>query len=202
MAEPESAFLPLLPHRETPNEAVRRVAAWAAPTGPQSLRLRYVLEADPRRVRIPTPVAGAGRGDSLWMHTCFEAFLALPGSPLYLELNFSPSGQWAAYRFESYREGMAPAALPASPRLSVRRRGHRLELEAEVRWAGNLPAPGPAAAGVGAGDPRLRGALSTVVEDQEGRLSYWALRHPPGRPDFHHPDGFALALEFPRNPAP
>jgi hypothetical protein len=43
--------------------------------------------------------------------------------------------------------------------------------------------------------PRLRLALTAVVEDARGRLSYWALRHPPGRPDFHHRDGFALVLE-------
>jgi hypothetical protein len=34
-----------------------------------------------------------------------------------------------------------------------------------------------------------------VVEDQSGKLSYWAVRHPPGKPDFHHPDCFALDLE-------
>jgi hypothetical protein len=28
-----------------------------------------------------------------------------------------------------------------------------------------------------------------------GALSYWALRHPPGKPDFHHPAGFALELD-------
>ena len=35
----------------------------------------------------------------------------------------------------------------------------------------------------------------SVVEEADGRHSYWSLRHPPGRPDFHHPDGFALALD-------
>jgi hypothetical protein len=42
--------------------------------------------------------------------------------------------------------------------------------------------------------------LSTVVEDREGRLSYWAARHPAGRPDFHHPEGFSLELELPNSP--
>jgi len=31
-------------------------------------------------------------------------------------------------------------------------------------------------------------------ESDEG-LSYWALRHPPGGPDFHHADCFAMELE-------
>ena len=33
-----------------------------------------------------------------------------------------------------------------------------------------------------------------VIEENDGRLSYWALRHAPGKPDFHHPEAFALEL--------
>jgi hypothetical protein len=40
----------------------------------------------------------------------------------------------------------------------------------------------------------LQIGLSAVVEDINERLSYWALRHPPGKPDFHHPDNFALEI--------
>ena len=46
--------------------------------------------------------------------------------------------------------------------------------------------------------PDLAGALrlgaSAVIETADGALSYWALAHPAGRPDFHHADGFALDL--------
>jgi hypothetical protein len=34
--------------------------------------------------------------------------------------------------------------------------------------------------------------LTAVVEEENGRLSYWALKHPPGKPDFHSPEGFVL----------
>jgi hypothetical protein len=39
--------------------------------------------------------------------------------------------------------------------------------------------------------------VSAVVETLDGALSYWALRHPPGKPDFHHADSFALELRLP-----
>jgi hypothetical protein len=185
----ESSWVSLVAHPDTPNPAVRRMAACAQRVGRDSLRFEYVLEADPQQVRVAPPAAAAGRADGLWAHTCFEAFIGVPQSPGYLELNFSPSGEWAAYRFESYRQGMEPAALVAPPRLTLDRRGARLELQAEVRLSG------PEAAG-----RRLRLALSTVVEDREGRLSYWAPRHAPGRPDFHHPDSFSLAIELPATP--
>jgi hypothetical protein len=32
--------------------------------------------------------------------------------------------------------------------------------------------------------------LSAVIEETSGHKSYWALAHPPGRPDFHHSDCF------------
>jgi tRNA modification GTPase len=44
-------------------------------------------------------------------------------------------------------------------------------------------------------EARLSLALSSVVESAQGELSYWALRHPAGKPDFHHPDSFALELD-------
>jgi hypothetical protein len=44
-------------------------------------------------------------------------------------------------------------------------------------------------------DIRLWVGLSAVVEDLNDSLSYWALKHPPGKPDFHHSDNFALQIE-------
>ena len=43
-----------------------------------------------------------------------------------------------------------------------------------------------------------RYAVDVILERKEGGLSYWAVRHPEGRPDFHHPSTFALEL----SPAP
>ena len=45
--------------------------------------------------------------------------------------------------------------------------------------------------------PVLQLALAAVIEDHRGRLSYWALEHPVGKPDFHHPDGYTIELRAP-----
>jgi hypothetical protein len=193
MAKGDAYIVTLSAHPDVPKNGVRGIAAGAQVLGPDVLRFDYVLEADPLLIRVPPPVPDAGRSDKLWAHTCFEAFIGIPESTGYLELNFSPSGQWAAYRFDSYRQGMVPA-LDAAPRLVLRRLTAALALQAEVQLGRSLMVAG---AGSGAFQRPLRIALSTVVEDREGRLSYWAVRHPPGRPDFHHPEGFALALELP-----
>jgi hypothetical protein len=104
--------------------------------------------------------------------------------PGYREFNFSPSSEWAVYAFRGYRDG-EELEVELCPGIVVRRTGDRLELDAEIRL--NWLPPGRS----------LRLGLSTVVEDADGVLSYWALRHPPGKPDFHHTDAFALQLEQP-----
>jgi len=44
-------------------------------------------------------------------------------------------------------------------------------------------------------DAKLKLALAMVVEDAGGALSYWALNHAGGKPDFHHASGFILELD-------
>jgi hypothetical protein len=39
-----------------------------------------------------------------------------------------------------------------------------------------------------------RVGLAAVVEETSGHRSYWALAHPPGKPDFHHADCFTLEV--------
>jgi hypothetical protein len=149
-----------------------------------TLVFQYVLIAEMPAIRVPSPQS-PGRADGLWKHTCFEAFVAMPGMPGYYELNFSPSQQWAIYRFSGYRERMSPTDVTVAPELNVRCFDDRLELEAVVR----LPELTALEAG-----RTLKLALTAVVEDNSGTLSYWALKHAPGKPDFHHPDGFVLEL--------
>ncbi len=174
----------LTAHPSTPNHAVRSLGVQLRAEGADILVFHYSLEADMSRVRVPPSGAG-GRMDALWKHTCFEAFVAPADAPGYYEFNFSPSLDWAIYRFSAYRQGMSPAEIGRAPNILVHRGEEGLELESAVRL-GDL---------AGVREARhLRIALAAVIEDENGRLSYWGLRHPPGKPDFHHPDGFALEV--------
>lgn len=167
---------------------MRALTATATREGAANLRFRYVLEADPGAVRIPAP-RSPRQADELWKHTCFEAFIA--GSSAggeYRELNFSPSTEWAAYSFETYRQGMTPLALALPPRVEVTQTGSQLIVEARLGTQGLLPENWRAS-----GAP-LRIALSAVIEDASGRISYWALKHAPDKPDFHHAAGFILEV--------
>lgn len=167
-------------HPGAPCPAVRSLQARAGFLDPGVLSLGFTLTGELEGLRFPAPASPA-RTDRLWEHTCFEAFLAASGSEAYWEVNLSPSGAWASYRFQRYREGGAPAE-ELEPRLVVHRRPDRLEVHALL----GLP---PALAG-----RPLRLGLTAVVERAEGGLSYWALRHPEGGPDFHQASSFTLDL--------
>jgi hypothetical protein len=171
-------------HPSTPNDAVRSLGVRVRAENSDILVFHYWLAADMSRVRVPP--SGEGRpADALWKHTCFEAFVAAADAPGYHEFNFSPSRDWAIYRFSAYREGMSRAEMGGAPQISVRRCDGGLELESAVRLKCLADLR----------DARhLRVAMAAVIEDETGGLSYWGLRHAPGKPDFHHPIGFALEV--------
>jgi hypothetical protein len=174
----------LLFHPSTPCGAVRGLDIQLAMAGPRLLILRYNLQGDMSRIRVGSESA-ADRTDGLWKHTCFEAFIQPGGSPSYYEFNFSPTRQWAAYRFNAYRDGMTPVDLTSPPEMVVRRLPDRLDVQAA------FPLPDDVAIGAA---PPTKLALTAVVEEDSGRLCYWSMQHAAGKPDFHHADGFALEL--------
>lgn len=149
------------------------------------MQITYAMHGHLEHLRIPPPATRA-RTDGLWRHTCFELFIRCAGVPAYYELNFSPSGAWAAFSFAAYREGGAPAEQAVNPRIEVTSSENNLTLDALVPLEG-LHAHHASV--------RLEAALAAVVEERDGRLTYWALRHAPGKPDFHHPSAYALELE-------
>lgn len=187
--------LTLVPSATPPEGIVRALEVQVERTNEGALRFQYVLDAMLGRIRVPARRASRPV-DELWKHTCFEAFIAFAPQArdasaavaAYVELNFSPSTEWAAYAFESYRNGMSTATLRHPPDICVDVSASCLRADVQVDTRDLLAAVGqhPGA--------RLRIALATVIEDDQGHHSYWALRHAPGRPDFHHPAGFVLEV--------
>lgn len=168
---------PLVAHPATPVVGV--TVAGNAERTPDALRIRYRIGGGLERVVVPSP-GPARRADRLWEHTCVEAFFGPVDSPAYVELNVAPSGAWAVFAFRAYR---AAAAGPGVvPRIAVDRRADAIDVAVTMPLVPALRAT------------TLRLGLSAVLELRDGARTYWALRHPAGRPDFHHDDAFALVL--------
>ena len=173
-------------HPSTPPGGVRRIVARVR-RSPSGILATFSLDGEVGALRIPAPRPPRSVG-GLWEHTCFELFVAGADGEGYHEYNFSPSGEWAAHAFRRYRDGGLLADETLAPSIVVRIEPGGLEVEATAPLARLSPA-------LASGSLRL--GLAAVIEAADGTLSYWALRHPPGRPDFHHADGFALRLETP-----
>ena len=165
----------LIPHESSYSAAIKAIAADVGDGG-NELSLNYAVAGDISALVVPAP-AEPGRTDELWRTTCFELFVRGEGLT-YCEFNFSPSGQWAAYRFDSYRSDVRELALPQPPHIAVDSTAERLTMS--VAMILQLPA-------------EARIGLSAVIEAADGRKAYWALAHPPGPADFHHDACFAAA---------
>lgn len=149
----------------------------------EQLHLNYRLQAPPGQLCLPA-WQGVRPGEQLWQHTCFELFVRGSASPRYLEFNFSPCGAYACYAFDTYREPSASAFPTVRPDMAVVRLERVFQLSASLPLStlASLQAPYVL-------------ALSTVVEDCDGALSFWALRHSSDKPDFHHPGAFVLRMD-------
>ena len=141
----------------------------------EGLILSYTLSGDMDALVLPAKTEPS-RANDLWQSTCFELFLRGDGAA-YREYNFSPSGEWAAYAFDSYREGRCE--IPAQ--IAIATDGDAESLNLTATLVTDL-----------ADITRL--ALSAVIEERDGHKSYWAIAHHAGPPDFHHDACFVLPL--------
>ncbi len=177
-------------HPDTQCDAVARIDVDVERSRAHVLALRYRLTGAPSGLFVPAP-ASADRTDDLWRRTCFEAFIRGPEGEGYVEFNLSPSTQWAAYRFTGFRSGGSSPDGVTAPAIVVQSDKDGLVLETSLDlgpWTG-LTAEEP-----------WRLALSAVIEEADGRVSNWALAHPPGKADFHHADCFAAEIPTPPRP--
>jgi hypothetical protein len=167
-------------HPDTRSTAISRIEV-ELERDALGVRLCYRMIGDAGRVVIAPHASGAQpqRRDELWRSTCCELFLRDANGPGYREYNFAPCGDWAAYRFSGYRAG-GTALETSAPEIELER------------------STGTIAVIVTMTEPSLDGlddarsiALACVIETDAG-LSYWALAHPPGKPDFHHASAFKL----------
>jgi hypothetical protein len=171
-----------------PDSHCRPVAALSVAvttTHPGRLKLDYILEGDLHALSLPAPGV-LRRGEKLSEHTCFEVFLRTMGAEAYYEFNFAPAREWAAYRFDDYRNGMSAVDELESTAIEVVVVDgiYRMAVELDTTPLTDLH-----------GSPPWRMGLSAVVEERDGNKSYWALAHGPGKPDFHHKDCFTIELE-------
>lgn len=178
----------LQPHSDSPRLPIDSLTADVRRVAGGRLELVYRLSGDLDALLIPE-LSAPTRADELWKHTCFEIFILKAQLPGYVEFNFAPTGQWAAYSFRSRRSGMRNIEQVNEAPIGTMLFGRQFVLKAELdlsHMEGLPPRDAPWTA-----------AISTVIEAADGRRAYWAVQHPEGNPDFHAPEGFVIDLPAP-----
>jgi hypothetical protein len=177
---------PLLCHPRTSCSVPLQIRTTVTQAAKYVLQLEYRLVGDLDALRnVHASSAVPVRREGLWQSTCLECFIRPEDSAGYYEFNAAMNGDWAAYRFDAYREGMRSVDVVA-PALDCLASGSDVF---EVRLRIDL-------SGTPLTDQRTwRLGISAVIETQEGAKSYWALHHPlVEKPDFHRREGFALQV--------
>ncbi len=150
----------------------------------QGVSLIYHLDDLQGAIAIPPLAKTPERRHELWQSTCFELFIGLEDRPCYWEFNFSPAGHWNIYRFEDYRQGMEEEKAWIRLPFAVQRvdsTSFTLSIDLDL-------------------DPIIQPSdvitvgITTIIQDSQENLSYWALNHRGPEADFHRRDSFLIRL--------
>ncbi len=148
-----------------------------------TLSLGYSLFGSLADIIIPARADVPSRKNSLWEETCFEFFIGTGNPGKYWEFNLSPCGHWNVYLFTSYRQGMQEEPAFTSLPFSVRFSPDVLRLSLKLELKKIIPS-----------DQTIEIAVSAVIKDRRGKITYWALKHPGPHPDFHRRESFVVKL--------
>lgn len=121
-------------------------------------------------LKLP-PIQNQGKfQNQLWEETCFEIFFTNNTSTEYSEWNFSPSGNWAYYRFQDYRKPKLshPKLEPITPP-QIEIETNKLNLVVEIPLEENFEYY----------------QASVILKFQNNLKSHWCFGHPPNKADFH-----------------
>jgi hypothetical protein len=147
------------------------------------LSIEYQLFGDLNAISIDPPVSTPSRQFHLWEATCFEFFIGIPGDRNYWEFNLSPSGDWAVFALDDYRQGLRNELAFTSLPFQVDLYPNYITLSLEFDLSELILA-----------EQDLEMSVTTVIKSSQGELSYWAIKHSGKEADFHLRDSFAIKL--------
>lgn len=138
---------------------------------PSALVLNFIIQDPTDLIEWPSLSTSPTRKNHLWKETCFELFFttSTASHTNYREWNFSPSKDWQAYDFSSYRAPLPPrlAQTDCTPLISIRPGRMQIELE-------NLFLPEDSFVN-----------FTAMIKLRDGQLVAYAAKHPRDGADFH-----------------
>jgi hypothetical protein len=149
------------------------------------LLINFIIEDKNKTILTDEYNKAPTRKYELWKTTCFEAFFGIEGSSGYWELNFSVSGNWNIFYFDSYRTPGQPKEEAKVTKISVH------TTYEDFMWRVEVKVP---IQSLGLQTKKLEVGLASVIEYKNKEKSYFALKHGVEKPDFHQRESFICNL--------
>lgn len=132
----------------------------------RELRVRFQVTGNLSKIDWP-PQRTSEFKSELWKNTCFEVFYFSSQSDAYIELNLSPSSEWWAAQFSSYRNREKELPDDLVPNIQFSKKPDHAFLQAEIPLR-----------------DQIRLGLAAVIQCG-AQTHYFALQHSDTKPDFH-----------------
>jgi hypothetical protein len=149
----------------------------------EMLSIAYQLQGNLNEIAIDPPISIPNRKFELWMATCFEFFIGIPGNSDYWEFNLAPSGDWNVFHLDDYRQGLQNELAFTTLPFTIDRQANSLLLTLTFDLSKIIPV-----------ERALEISVTTVIKSQQHEISYWALTHPGTAADFHRRDSFIIKI--------
>ena len=143
------------------------------------LKVNYEIRADVSQYNFLKKTKQQ-RVDELWRDSCFEIFIANRSSDEYYEINTSPSTEWNAYHFKSYKEKMNKSYIFSMPSIKNQQLANRYNFSFEMSFQ------------EGIFEKELLINLAVILLDREGVRHFYSINRRKGSPDFHDRDLYMI----------
>ena len=149
----------------------------------QQIELCFDVTGEVDQIIFDTTLPNGKRTDDLWQKTCFELFVKDLNTENYWEYNLAPSSNWAIYGFSAYRTGKFDELSLADIPIQITTQTDQFTLQCTIPLPKLLF------------NQKLKIGLATVIQDRNGDIYYYALKHAANKPDFHDERSFIIVTD-------
>lgn len=163
-----------------------KIEASLATHGP-ILKLSYKILSGLDEVLFSRSEEEHRRVIGLWESTCFECFIKKPNTTNYYEFNFSTEGHWDCFYFKRPGDQLKECELVQRPQINISHNETELSITVEIDTSQLTPDFW--------NESNMEFGLTSVIEDKQNNISYWAIKHLDTKPNFHNFESFEIVYK-------
>ncbi len=153
---------------------------------PESVFISYKLQGALSNIDLGEGNPHHARVMKLWEKSCFELFIKNADNS-YIEFNFSPEFEFNCFYFAGLGDALCEYSRMDSVKIDILLSLDVFHLIAEIDKK-----KFPESFFMNKG--HLKVGITSVIQDKNGSISYWALSHHDTRPNFHDFKSFKANL--------